>query len=119
MVNTFKAHQLLHWAHGEGRQTPLKLALFEAFFSRREDVSDPDQLAAVAGRAGLSAAEAKAVLADGRFAAAVREEQRTWLDREVHAVPHFLFNERYVVPGAQEADTFVRFLTRLRERAYT
>ena len=117
MVNTFKAHQLLHWAEGRGRQTALKLALFEAFFSRREDVSDAGQLAVVADRAGLSAAEAAAVLADGRFAAAVREEQRAWLEREVHAVPHFLFNERYIVPGAQEADTFVRFLARIRERA--
>ena len=40
MVNTFSAHQLLHWAAKQGQQTPLKLALFKAFFSRRQDVSD-------------------------------------------------------------------------------
>lgn len=117
MVNTFKAHQLLHWAAVEGRQTALKLALFEAFFSRREDVSDSGLLAVAAGRAGLSPEEAAAVLADGRYASAVRAEEQAWLDREVYAVPHFLFNERYTVPGAQEADTFVRFLARIRERA--
>ena len=116
IVNTFKAHQLLQWAAEQGRQTDLKLALFEAFFSRREDVSDLDLLAAVADRVGLSPTEAVAVLATGRYAVAVREEQQAWLDREVHAVPHFLFNERYVVPGAQEAETFVRFLTRIRDR---
>lgn len=117
MVNTFKAHQLLHWAAGEGRQTALKLALFEAFFSRREDVSDSGLLAAAARRVGLSQEEAAAVLADGRFASAVRAEEQAWLGREVYAVPHFLFNERYAVPGAQEADTFARFLTRIREIA--
>jgi len=116
IVNTFKAHQLLMWAAEQGRQTELTLALFESFFSRREDVSDVDLLAAVAGRAGLAQKEAAVVVEDGRYAAAVREEQRAWLEREVHAVPYFLFNRQYVVPGAQEADTFVRFLTRIRER---
>ena len=64
MVNTFRAHQLLHWAGEQGRQTELKLALFEAFFSRREDVNDPGVLVAVAARAGLDSAQARAVLSD-------------------------------------------------------
>ena len=113
MVNTFRAHQLLHWAGERGLQTPLKLALFEAFFSRREDVSDPGLLAEVAGRAGLPANEAREVLEDHRYAEVVRGEQQQWLDREVHAVPTFLFNGQVTVPGAQEADTFVRVLERL------
>lgn len=113
MVNTFRAHQLLHWATEEGRQTELKLALFEAFFSRREDVSDEQVLATVAARAGLPAADAMTVLTDGRYAQAVREAQQHWLDREVHAVPAFVFNGQFMVPGAQEADTFVRLLNRI------
>lgn len=116
MVNTFAAHQLLHWA-GEGEsQTALKLALFEAFFSRREDVSDPALLAEVAGRAGLDAQAAAAVLADGRYAPAVRDVQSVWLEREVHAVPTFYFQDQYMVPGAQEAGTFQRVLTKIHSR---
>jgi predicted DsbA family dithiol-disulfide isomerase len=117
MVNTFRAHQLLHWAAGRGLQTPLKLALFEAFFSRRENVNDPTVLADVAGRAGLDSAEADAVLSDARYAAAVREEQQYWLERDVHAVPTFYFQQQYMVPGAQEAETFVRLLEKVRARA--
>ena len=113
MVNTFHAHQLLHWAAEEGRQTELKLALFDAFFTRREDVSDEQVLATVAGRAGLSAEEAMAVLSDERYATPVRDAQQLWLDREVHAVPNFVFNEQFSVPGAQEAGTFVRLLNRI------
>lgn len=116
MVNTFRAHQLLHWAGADERQTALKLALFEAFFSRREDVSDPAVLAEVAGRAGLPADEAGAVLADGRYAGAVRAEQEMWLEREVHAVPTFFFQDQYIVPGAQEAATFQRVLARIYSR---
>jgi len=117
IANTFRAHQLLHWAHGQGRQTPLKLALFDAFFRRREDVNDPALLAAVAGRAGLDSAEAGAVLADARFAAAVREEEQYWLEQDVHAVPTFYFQRQYMVPGAQDAQAFVRLLQKIRARA--
>jgi predicted DsbA family dithiol-disulfide isomerase len=113
MVNTFRAHQLLHWAGEQGRQTELKLALFEAFFSRREDVNAPGVLAAVAGRAGLDSVQASAVLSDARYADVVREEQQLWLDREVHAVPTFFFQQRYMVPGAQEAEAFVRLLQKI------
>lgn len=110
MVNTFEAHQLLYWAEMQGRQTELALALFDAFFRLRQDVNDAQVLAAAAGLAGLPVSDALAVAGDGRYALAVREEQKIWLDREVHAVPTFLFNEKYSVPGAQEAETFVRVL---------
>lgn len=116
IYNTFKAHQLLHWAAEQGRQTELKMALFEAFFSRRENVGDNVILAEVAQRVGLSDTEAMAVLESARYAQTVREEQARWLDREVHAVPMFFFNDGYPVPGAQEADTFVRVLKRIQAR---
>jgi predicted DsbA family dithiol-disulfide isomerase len=116
MVNTFRAHQLLQWAGEQGRQTALKLALFEAYFSRREDVNDTGVLTAVAGRAGLDSAQASAVLSDARYASVVRQEQQEWLDREVHAVPTFFFQQQYVVPGAQEAEAFVRLLQKIQSR---
>lgn len=116
VVNTFAAHQLLHWAGEQGRQTELKLALFDAFFSRREDVNDTALLVTVAGRAGLSAALASEVLADARYAQKVRDQQQTWRDREVHAVPTFVFNGQYTVPGAQEAETFIRVLNKIHTR---
>lgn len=113
MVNTFRAHQLLHWAGEQGCQTELKLALFDAFFSFREDVSDGQVLAAAAGRVGLPVTEALEVAEDGRYAQAVREEQQIWLDKDVHPVPTFLFNQKYMVPGAQDAETFVRVLNKI------
>jgi predicted DsbA family dithiol-disulfide isomerase len=113
IVNTFRAHKLLHWAGEQGKQTALKLELFAAFFNRGEDVSNVDVLAAAVGRANLPVAEAMAVLEDERYATEVRSEQQRWLDRDVHAVPTFLFNGRYQVPGAQEAETFVRVLDKI------
>lgn len=116
MVNTFRAHQLLHWAAGFDKQTELKLALFESFFSRREDVNDPAVLIDVVARVGLNGSEADAVLADERYASEVRQEQRFWLEQEVHAVPTFFFQEQYLVPGAQDAEAFVRLLQKIQSR---
>ena len=113
MVNTFAAHQLLHWAGLNGLQTELKLALFSAFFSERKDVSQHDVLVATAESVGLDAHEASALLEDGRYASTVREEQAQWLEREVYAVPTFYFQDRFPVPGAQEAETFVRVLNKI------
>ncbi len=79
----------------------------------RQDVGDVQVLAAAASRVGLPVSEALAVVEDGRYAEAVREEQKIWLDKDVHAVPAFIFNEKYMVPGAQEAETFVRILSKI------
>jgi predicted DsbA family dithiol-disulfide isomerase len=59
--------------------------------------------------------EAQEILAVGPYGEVVHRDQARWLDRDVHAVPMFFFNEVFPVPGAQEADTFVRVLSRLRD----
>lgn len=119
IYNTFKAHQLLYWAESQNRQTPLKLALFEAYFSRRENISDDSILLRVAESIDLDASEAQRILITGEYASAVRQEQKVWIDKDVHAVPTFFFNNGYSIPGAQEADTFVRVLKRILERELT
>jgi predicted DsbA family dithiol-disulfide isomerase len=116
MVNTFKAHQLLHWAATLGRQTELKLALFGAFFSERRDVGDSEQLIDIATAVGLDGAEAALILAEGRYGEVVRQEQSRWLERDVHAVPTFFIQDTYMIPGAQDAAVFVQALQRIRER---
>ncbi len=117
VVNTFRAYQLLHWAALHGKQTDLKLALFEAFFSRRQDVNDPAVLVALCGQVDLPVAEAASVLDDERFAVEVREQEQFWRDRDVYVVPTFRFQGQYVVPGAQEAEAFVRVFNKIREKA--
>ncbi|WP_459665465.1 DsbA family protein, partial [Novosphingobium sp. 11B] len=39
IYNTFDAHRLLHWAGEQGRQSELKHALFEAYFTQGANVS--------------------------------------------------------------------------------
>lgn len=94
----------------------MKLALFEAFFTHRRDVNDSDTLIDIATDIGLDREEARRALADETYAAAVRQEQAVWLDRDVHAVPAFFFDEKYMVPGAQSAEVFLRVLDKIEAR---
>lgn len=116
VLNTFAAHQLLHWSRQFHLETELKLALFRAYFSERQDISDPQTLRRIASSVGLDSDAAAAALADRRYANAVRQEQQEWMDRDVMAVPAFFFDSAYPVPGAQDPDTFERVLRRIHQR---
>ncbi|MFC3615119.1 DsbA family oxidoreductase [Lutimaribacter marinistellae] len=110
--NTFRAHQLLDWAEGQGRQHPLKLALFEACFSKGQDVSDIDVLCEAAARAGLDADAARDALLSGDHEAPTREKQAFWTNRGITGVPGMVFAGRYLVTGAQGVDTYRQILQR-------
>jgi len=113
MVNTFKAHQLIHWAGPEGKEHQLKLALFEAYFRDRKDLNDNDVLADVAASIGLDRAEALAALEDGRFAEVVRAEEAFWTGNGIHGVPAVIFDRQHLVSGAQGVDNFAAIITEL------
>ena len=113
IVNTFAAHQLLDWAQEEGRQHPLKLALFDAHFTQGRDVSDPAVLAEIAGEVGLDPDAARAVLDTGSHAAQVRERQKFWTDRGISGVPAMVFDGKYLVTGAQGSETYAQIIDRV------
>jgi len=111
--NTFRSHQLLHWAGTLGRQHELKMALFAAFFTRRENVGDPAVLADVAAGIGLDRALALAVLEDGRYAEAVRQEMQFWVEQGIQGVPAIVLERRHLVSGAQGVERFGAILDQL------
>lgn len=119
MVNTFDAHQLLHWASVCGRQHELKITLFHCYFSRGRDVSDRDVLANAAVEAGLDFEQASEVLDDQRYAAAVREAQRVSIAGGIQGVPAVIVNQSQLVVGAQGVDGYLNVLKQLTGAAET
>lgn len=115
MVNTFRAHQLLHWAESLGQGHQMKMALFAAFFTERRDVNDPQVLADVAASIGLDREEALAVLEDGRFAEDVRTREQFWTSRGIQGVPAMIFDKHYLVSGAQGVENYRAFLSQVAE----
>ncbi|MFN3820355.1 DsbA family oxidoreductase [Blastomonas sp.] len=120
IYNTFKAHQLLTWAgdaHGSDAQTRLKMALFEAYFQDNRDVSDEEVLLDVVAGLGLDPEDGRAVLNDPDNEAAVRAHLDHWIEQGISGVPAIIFDGKYLVPGAQEAETFVNVIRKVREKA--
>ena len=118
-VNTFDAHRLTAWAlatAGPERQHRLHQALFRAYFTDNLDVADHGVLTDLAVEVGLDRDPAADVLATGAYADTVRAEELQAGERDIHAVPTFVVEDRWAIPGAQDVDTFVQLLCRARER---
>ncbi|WP_068114350.1 DsbA family oxidoreductase [Tropicimonas marinistellae] len=110
MVNTFRAHQLIDWAGDHGKAHDAKLALFGAFFTRREDLNDPNVLAGVAAGIGLDRGAALDMLMNGDKAELVRQKEHFWTSRGISGVPAMIFARRHLVTGAQGEDNYARIL---------
>lgn len=110
MYNTFQAHQLLHWADQQGRKHDLKMALFEAFFTHRSNIGDPDVLAHAATKIGLDHGEAIRVLTSGEHADEVRRQEQFWISKSIGGVPAMIFDLKQLVTGAQGIDNYVAIL---------
>ncbi|MTI10916.1 DsbA family oxidoreductase [Curvivirga aplysinae] len=119
IYNTFTAHQLLHWALKQGKQTDLKLALFDAYFTHQKNISESETLLDVVGAIGLDKNDAKSVLEDGRYVEAVRENQRRWLSLGIQGVPAVVLDNKYLISGAQEASYFKQALEQCLEEVKT
>ena len=113
MVNTFRAHQLIDWAEGQGRGHEMKQALFAAFFTRRKNLNDPVVLGAVAESIGLDRAAALDVLESEERAELVRQKETFWTSRGVTGVPAMVFQRQHLITGAQGEDTYARILRHL------
>lgn len=108
--NTFDAHRLVKWAGEQGKQTQMKMALFDAYFGKAADIADTGVLASCAKSIGLSAEDAIQVLESDKFAQAVRDDEATYQQAGVSAVPAFIINQKYMIAGAQEPGTLVKAL---------
>lgn len=113
IYNTFDAHRLLHWAHEQGCQVPLKHALFEAYFTHGHNPGDHDVLVRAAEQVGLDAQAARALLASDRYAAEVREREQFYLQHGIHSVPAVIVNDRHLIQGGQPVEVFEQALRQI------
>jgi predicted DsbA family dithiol-disulfide isomerase len=114
--NTRLAHQLLLWTlaqHGPAKQTELKLALFDAHFQQRRKMADPAVLIDIAESVGIARAGAEAALGSAVLAQQAEDEQRMAYDMNVSGVPAMLINGKFLIPGAQEPETYANSLRRV------
>jgi len=116
MWNTRAAHMLLHWAldaAGPEVQTRLKLALFDAHFQQRRNISDAEVLADIAEGLGLDREGALAAMADENLARTIEAEEMDAIGKGINAVPTMLVEGRFMIPGAQDPETYANYLRKV------
>jgi predicted DsbA family dithiol-disulfide isomerase len=110
--NTGLAHELLHLAAERGLGGALKERLLHAHFIEGRPVFDVDSLVALGAEVGLDEAEAREVLTDRRYRAAVREDAATAQALGATGVPFFVVDRKYGAAGAQPAELLLQILER-------
>ena len=110
IYNTFDAHRLLSWAEEQGRQRELKLALFDAYFTRCEDPSNHEVLLRAVQSVELDREEAKRILASTEYADDVRTREQFFQRAGVRSVPAVIINQKHLISGGQPPEVFERAL---------
>jgi predicted DsbA family dithiol-disulfide isomerase len=120
MVNTLNAHRLLIFAereNGPAVQRELIRRLFRAHFAEGKDVGDLRVLAGLAADVGMDTDAARNYLETDQGTREVREGIAEAQRLGVTAVPTYVFDDRYVVEGAQPTELFLQALTNVADEA--
>lgn len=115
-ANTILSHRALHWAlegHGPAVQATFKERLMKAYFTDGLNVGDPDVVASCATDCGLDGPALRAWLDTDEGNDAVRSDLQGAAMREITAVPSFVINDQFLIPGAQDVDVFVNVIERI------
>ena len=119
-ANTLLAHRLIWWA-GEGRsvvsQEQMKERLLRAYFMDGAAIGSVEALADIAAELGDDLDTVLQFLGSTDGVDEVRHELDTASDHGITAVPTYVFNDQWAVPGAQDPETFAKVFTRMAERA--
>lgn len=118
-ANTMLAHRLSYIAlrdYGVQLQTRLEESLFKAYFTDGENIGDIDVLMTCARDAGMDSELTRHQLLRNEGLAEVESQLRLAAEIGISAVPTFIFDGKWSVPGAQEIAVFERVLLRLIER---
>ncbi len=111
--NTMNAHRLLRWAHEAGGQVAVAEALFMAYWSWGQDISDIDVLKTIAIVNGFNGPDVAKHLASDLDKAEVMAEALSSKQIGVTGVPTYIVNKKYGMVGAQPVAEIVDMLRKI------
>ncbi|CAM0141309.1 unnamed protein product [Umbelopsis sp. WA50703] len=112
VASTIDSHRLVEWAKEKGKQQEVIEELFKLYFEETGNIGDLEQLAAVAGRIGLSKEEALEYLRSDKGEKSVKEQIYKSQLAGIHGVPNFTIQDKYTLSGAQPPEAFVNVFER-------
>lgn len=113
--NTLDAHRLIWLAELEGVQDAVVEALFIAYFTEGRDISNPRRLLDVVAEAGLDRSKCEAILNSDEGLEAIKESEELYRGYHLDGVPFFIINDRIMLTGAQQPETFLEAFRKVSE----
>ncbi|WP_260579430.1 DsbA family oxidoreductase [Vreelandella populi] len=92
----------------QNRETPLQLALFDAYFGEAKNPAHPQVLREKAIEVGLYGDAAEAIARSDQYANDVRAAEQRFMETEVNAVPGIILDGRYLISGARASRSIWR-----------
>lgn len=108
--NTLDAHRLIRMSTAQGLTDAVVEGLFAAYFTQGRDIGGIATLIAIGAAAGLEAAAVARMLEGEEGMAEVLAEDESARDLGIDAVPCFIFDRKYALPGAHEPATLLATL---------
>ncbi len=87
-----------------------KEALFEAVFSKGQDIGDHETLVTIAAKVGLDANLVSDLLSGEADVATTRQEQELFRQMGISGVPTYIAHRQIAVQGAESSEKLARFL---------
>ncbi len=104
------AHRLLWKAEQYNLQTELSEALFRAYFSEGLNIGSKEILAEVSESVGMDKVEVINFLDSKEGGQEIADLEMNFIEKSIGAVPTYFINDKYIIQGGQEPETFVSFL---------
>jgi predicted DsbA family dithiol-disulfide isomerase len=112
--NTFDAHRLIQLAASHGLQDAMKERLMRAYLTEGLLVADHATLERLAAEVGLPGDDVRGMLAGDRFAADVRDDERTAASLGIRSVPFFVVDRAVGAAGAHPPEALLELLRQAR-----
>ena len=114
--NTFMAHRLLWKAEQYNLQTELSETLFKAYFTDGLNIGSKKILSELCESIGMNKVEIMSFLESGEGGQEIADLEMEFIEKSIGAVPTYFINDKYIIQGGQEPETFVSFLKKIIEK---
>tara|TARA_B100001029_G_scaffold175124_1_gene176176 strand:+ start:707 stop:1360 length:654 start_codon:yes stop_codon:yes gene_type:complete len=111
--NTFMAHRLLWMVEKHHLQTELSEALFKAYFTDGLNIGSKEVLADLSTSVGLEKKEVIDFLNSEEGGQETADLEMAFIEKSIGAVPTYFINNKYIIQGGQEPETFVAFFKKI------
>lgn len=115
--NTIDSHRLIRWAANENCQDEMVEHLFKLYFEEGADIGDKQVLLKAAEHVGMDVELVDRLLSSDADKDLIEQEIAQAREIGVQGVPTYIFANKYVLTGAQDAQVIINALDQISQEA--